>query len=213
MPNFVATAIIDSYLNGFEDNDNTNYGTSTDMRVGDYGIPKNTLGRAIINYDISELSGETLVSAKMLLGILSPIFGEDMDCLISRCTRPDDWVETEVTWNDYKDDTPWTVAGGDKDATTPTPVAFTGPTEVGVSFEISPLLAFAQDALDNRNGVVSVIIEGNTEANGFHFASRTYQGTVNPSEFVVTYEGAVSVARRRYAGQTLLGGAIYNRRG
>jgi hypothetical protein len=103
----------------------------------------------------------------------------------TRCTRPGDVVEAEVTWNEYKTGSSWSVAGGDYEGGAP--LAVTHETsdlpDVGNWFELEGFAPFAQDAIDNRSNVFEMI--GIAQAIRSYYSSRTKEHGI-PSELVVT---------------------------
>jgi len=72
---------------------------------------------------------------------------------IERCIRAD-WVEAEVTWNDYKSATAWTTAGGD----TNTPTISFG-TALFLNWNVKTVTSMVTDAWDNRNGICTFIFK------------------------------------------------------
>jgi hypothetical protein len=76
---------------------------------------------------------------------------------LSRCTRTD-WVELEVTWNNYKAGTPWTAGGGDfDDIGPPAKIDYEEPDAAGI-FENTGLAGWVTDALNNRGGILTLIV-------------------------------------------------------
>ena len=182
----------------------TNYGSSlvASFRVAEIGGEKSGLARAIVNFDISPLSSRTLSAAKMI--VVPTVTDAQVTAIISRCTRPADWVESEVTWNSYKSGSSWTDQGGDFDDTgPPASVNFTTHFPQNTDHEITGLLAFADDALDNRSGIVSLILRldeedpdpANTE--GEVIKTRERAPVLFQPRFVVEHDGAPILNRER----------------
>jgi len=148
-------ATIDSYMAAQQSN--VNFGNSTALvyAVTIIGGTKQGQRRSIFNFDVSSLSGHTINSAKLSRD-LTAIVGTDVGGRITRCTRPSTWVELEVTWAVYSTGNNWTNPGGDFDDVTPGKVDYTEPNATGVH-ELTGLLAYVTDALDNRSGIVSLI--------------------------------------------------------
>jgi len=96
----------------------TNYGDREYIRTVPYsGDPD----RSIIRFDLSPLpAGSTITDAKLYLYCWT-VNGNWIDSVHRvNHTTPNyetDWVELEVTWNDYKSGTAWGTAGGDFNAT------------------------------------------------------------------------------------------------
>lgn len=174
----------------------TNYGVGPLLCGSIFlGEEKTDLWRPIANWDVSSIAAETITAAKMrrYIGV---DYGAERAGKVYRCTRPADWVESEVTWNDYKSGTAWTTAGGDYDGVTPTPVGYTPSNGVGWQ-EITGLLAFVTDAIASRSNIVSVILRLDDENPASADAHQFHEGG-DPTyewELVVEYVGG----RRRAA--------------
>lgn len=119
--------------------------------------------RGIGNFDVSALEGETINSAKLVREITQINGAPGFNAKLSRCTRWDTWTEM-ATWNDYAWTLPWTTGGGDYDDTGP-PAAIVYAEAVATGeHEIAGLKPFVEDALDNRDGIVSLITRLDAEA-------------------------------------------------
>jgi hypothetical protein len=155
----------DSWMNGVDPADDTNYGASIYLYNGsDYGDGKTGMFRSILNVDVSSLAVATIVSAKLVREVDFVSVG-NFAATVYRCTRPATWVESEVTWIRYRTGDLWTDGGGDYDDTTPTPVGFTEAAATG-SKEITGLAGFVEDALASRGGVLSMILRPDDEDPG-----------------------------------------------
>lgn len=136
-----------------------NYGSAPRLRhiVLYSGETKTTWERTIVDFDVSELAEATIISAKLVREITSLISGEGPEAKLSRCTRAGEWVEGEATWLQYKTGAAWSNVGGDfDDAGPPAALTYNEPTVTG-AHEIGGLLPFVEDAIENWNGVVSLI--------------------------------------------------------
>lgn len=122
------------------------------------GGDKQNLWRPIGNFDVSPLAGHAINDAKLIRTIYEVVGTPPWTARVLRCSRPADWVELEVTWNEYSAGNLWTTGGGDKDFNTPPPVVFTEAQGPG-DHEILGMEDFVQDALEFRNGIVSVILQ------------------------------------------------------
>ena len=122
--------------------------------------------RVIGNFDVGIVAAST-INAVSLFREISLISGPgSAAAFISRCTRPADWVEGEVTWDDYKSSTAWTDAGGDFDDTgPPAKVNYTEASGTG-ELEITGLLALVTDARANRSHIVSIVLRLDDEDPG-----------------------------------------------
>lgn len=159
-------ADLDSYMQALY-LPNGNHGSETGVFLDAVygGGAKTWYRRAIGNFDVSSLSGAAINSAKLVRTIGSVTAG-GFAAKLSRCTRPATVTESGVSWNNY--DTavnPWTAAGGDLDDVTPGVIDYTEASATG-SHEITGLAGYVTDALDNRDGIVSIIMRMTNEAPG-----------------------------------------------
>lgn len=157
-------ASLDSYMNS--DNPDTNYEPGQVIHFGPVflGGGKDLRQRPIGNFNVSALAGSAVNSAKLrryTWGITNGGFA----ATIYRCKQPDTWVESEVTWNDYKLNAAWLAPGGDVDNIIPTPVGYIEATTVGFH-EITGLKGLVEDAVANRSNIVSLIIVADDENPG-----------------------------------------------
>lgn len=146
--------------------------------VFDWGQPKYNLQRSILAFDLSSLIGSTILTASLTLHAYS-IVGVTA-AKLSRSSHAVLWSNTLATWNDYAAPNPWASPGGGEDDTTPPFVPFTTPSAIGL-FTIDALAAHAQDALDNRSAMLSLIVrivnETSVPGIGFRFT-----GNLSPSD-------------------------------
>jgi hypothetical protein len=78
------------------------------------GQSKSTWERGIVDFDVSELAGTAVLTAKLVREI-AMLSNGGHQAKLSRCTRPGTWVEGQVTWLEYKNGSDWTTGGGDLD--------------------------------------------------------------------------------------------------
>jgi len=171
----------------------SNYGSQATFDLGYYSKGTDNY-RVLLEFDITAIpAGSTIDSATLDL-YCSQATGTADACSGYRITRTN-WVELEATWNKFSTaGGNWTTAGGDYDATTPTPFTFTLPTTTGAkSYSCT---AFVQDALDNRSGIVEILLRKNTESAGGYVLYHSDEGTTKP---VLTVNYTTAVARRRIA--------------
>jgi hypothetical protein len=161
---YTAPPEIDSEMNMEDPDVNYGAGGTCDWGVFYAGEIKTLLFRAIVNFDVSALSGRTINSAKLVRYIFS-VQGGGWAATIYRCTRPSTWTEGGVTWNKYDGANTWTSEGGDLDETTPTPKTLTETSSTG-RHEISGMGSFVTDALSLRSGLVSLIMRADDEDPG-----------------------------------------------
>jgi hypothetical protein len=180
MAELTVEADIDAYMMGAPPElKDVNFGDVTTIRLGisyDGGV-KSFWYRPIGNFDVSALAEASLNSAKLVREMSFATSG-GVASKLSRCTRPAAWTEDGVTWNKYDGTNDWTAGGGDFDDTGPPAVIdYTEPSGAG-THELAGLLGFVQDALDNRNGIVSIIIRLADESPGvsqrFDWRSKEY---------------------------------------
>ena len=70
------------------------------------------------------------------------------------------WDQPTVTWDEFMEDAPWTTPGGDVAIATPLEATFTVPTSGDITISGSAFEALVQDALDNRGGILSILLRG-----------------------------------------------------
>ncbi|MEX0785927.1 MAG: DNRLRE domain-containing protein [Dehalococcoidia bacterium] len=157
MPELTVQPAKDSYLSAVAKDTNYGAGQFALVRVVYAGDLKLAWERAIGNFDVSVLAGATIESAKLVRHVWSLPGGGGHDAIISRCTRPADWVENQVTWNKYRTGANWTAAGGDFDDAVPGAITYSEPTSTG-DHEVPGLKPHVEDALANRSGIVSLLI-------------------------------------------------------
>ncbi len=156
MPSLTVVASIDSYITPVQPNANFGADTSVIHGVLYAGANKVQWRRGIGNFNVSALVGAVVLSAKLVREVTSVIGAGGVLARLSRCTRPADWVETQVTWNNYRNGSPWTNGGGDFDDATPPKIDYAEPSATG-AHEVPGLKPFVDDALANRGGLVSII--------------------------------------------------------
>jgi hypothetical protein len=178
MVDVVRIATIDSLMRGVDKDKNFGATTSLQLGVRYLGADKATLDRPIANFDVSGIDPANVVSARLEQYVTAPVGGA-WGAKVFRCTRPAQWTEAGVTWNKYDGTNNWTTEGGDYDTATPAPVAFTAPTTTGL-FLLHGMKDMVVDAIDNRAGVLSVILVKDDEDPGvseaYSFASRESTG-------------------------------------
>ncbi len=163
MPSLTVTATIDSDIDAA--NTDLNYGNNGNNRLGvAYAGPDKTFNmRVIVNFDVSALINTVINSATLRRQYSSIVGAGGVEAKVARCTRPAQWTELGVTWNKYDGSNTWTTAGGDLDLVTPAEIVYNEPSSIGW-FELASFKDFVIDALDNRNGIVSLIIRQTDES-------------------------------------------------
>lgn len=171
----------DTYLDGVSKT--TIRGAANQMYLGAFVFAgtKAILGRPLLNFDLSAIpAGATIDTAKLTVEVYTAI-NTGPTGTVSRCTRPDTWVESEAQWNDFASGSAWTAGGGDFDDTgPPAGVDFTLPGSTG-SFDITGLATMVQAAYD-AGDEYSVIIRTDDEnpADSEFIAFDSSEGTTQP---------------------------------
>lgn len=179
------------------DSPTTNYGTSNVMTIGassgKSGVIRYT---ALINFDVSDIpAGSTIDDAKITFFVSALGWGGGfIDYSVHRIhENREDWHETQATSNEWKTGSSWTgqnatSAGVDYALSVPDGYTFQGPSASGEFWDLTGLATFVQDAVDNRAGILRIIIgrkgtipSGNN--NSFTVSSREY---IDP-ELVINY--------------------------
>lgn len=152
--------------------------------------------RALVNFDLSAIAASTVNTALLRRTIRGIGGAGGTNGRLSRCTRPADWVEAEATWRNYRAGNAWTTAGGDfDDAGPPAAVTYTEPIATGLH-TITGLAALAQDALDNRGNLLSLITRILTDTG----VDNWYEW--DPSEDVAPWEVEIDYTPPAGAAQT-----------
>jgi len=126
------------------------------------GGSKTSIERAILNFDVSALSGLDYSGAVLHRNIENVIDGGGDLMQIARCTRPNDVHRTgaaRTDWVEYDHGTPnaWTSSGGGGDfvdAFRYDAASATGAHEI----TDAGLETLVEDAVDNRSGILSIFI-------------------------------------------------------
>lgn len=117
---------------------------------------KDELKRCLLMFDISQID-PTLAIQSATLTLETILSWAVTDARVSRSGRAATWSGGAVSWNDYTPGSAWTPAGGEIDHVTPPAVPFTTPSGPG-PFVLPDISAHAQDAIDNRAGLMSIIL-------------------------------------------------------
>ena len=181
MPTLTVEAVIDSEMTPTDATGN--FGDLDLILLGLQfaGGDKLNLWRSIANFDVSSLIGSQINDAKLVRHIYAVDGAQPWTATIYRCKRAEQWVELEVSWNEYAAGMPWDIGGaggaGDVDRVTPAPVTFTEATGPG-DHEILGMKGFVEDALAYRNALVSIRAQLDDE---------NYDGTRQASWFSKDY--------------------------
>lgn len=171
---------------------NDNYGSELDVRLRDYSV---SVERAFLHFDISALPAGAIVSAATFSLYY---YSEDLVDALGKAVKAykltrADWVEGEVTWNNYKSGSAWSAAGGDFVTTDPAGGSDTMPTAPGwIDFDVK---AIVEDAVANVSKQVHLLVKYDAEnLDVTHFSgSSLYSRTGSPGDttlrpkLVITY--------------------------
>ncbi len=141
-----------------------------------------SIRRVWLEFDISAIPAGATITDAYLDGYVDTAGGAAYACTCHRITQTA-VVEAEVTWDDYSSGNAWTAGGGDY--STPT-VAFNMPTATGDQTIINGMVAFCQDALDSRSGIVRMILIKDDETATGVFIVRDSE-TADPPVLTVEY--------------------------
>jgi len=163
--------------------DNYGFGTDASEVITYLGPDKSSWTRTITRYDLRSFIGNTFSAATLSLHKFN-IMPTPGTIRILRCTRPEDWLESQVTWLSFATGSPWSSPGGDYDSLGPPgPLDAPNPSSSGYH-HITGLLPFVEDALANRSGWLSFIIKLNAEnppdATGTSWLTRETPSSLGP---------------------------------
>lgn len=141
----------------------TNFGTSTAMAIT-WASGTTLIRRGLIRFDLSAIpAGSAISAAALTFNHADPTGDATGKALeLHRITQPA-WTELGSTWNTYDGTNNWASAGGDF-------VALAGATEAApaagggagtVEYDVKTL---AQDALDERSGLLDLLIRLDNES-------------------------------------------------
>lgn len=151
-----------------------NYGTNTSMAIG-YYTSVGQEHRALIQFDLAAYSGQTVNSAVLNL-YRNFLYGNTASTIdIHRVTSP--WTENGSTWASADVGSPWTLVGGDFDATPSASTSLPGSGEGWFTWDITGLVQGWLDGSYPNYGLVAKqsAFAGGTYANYF-----TRQSPTNP---------------------------------
>jgi len=131
-----------------------NYGTWATVKIG-YATGTGTMDNSVFRFDVSSYNAEDIVSAVFTLKVATEWGSTARKLTLARCTK--EWVDTECTWNEYKDSTAWTTGGGVDDTalTEPTYTTTVGGSSGDIVLDITKLVV---DAIKRRAGNLNFII-------------------------------------------------------
>lgn len=164
----------------------TNYGSATELRVGLSGGAY----RSYMQWDLSGLLPTgAIISAASLTGAILQVAVSGKASVVRRVTSA--WAESTITWNNKPGDT----ATGE--------AAWNLPTS-GTTFTISGMEALVQDAADNRNGLLSVVLRLRTEIGTAALLRFRSRETLFNTDLSVVYRGGAA----QYTGRRAMSGGF-----
>jgi hypothetical protein len=204
------TAGVDAMISSL--NTSTNYGTDTILYIGNDALSPTYFRRALYQFDISDIPAGSVIDSAALTLYGDYNFDDQTEKTFYayRCTRV--WVEGQVTWAVYSTGNSWTTAGGDYVTTDGDSYTTDGVTPDPLGMVFSNLAALAQDALDNRSGILNLILIG-PEASGSYSAEMDSSDWGNASqrpELVVIYNAQyrLDAAQMSVAGPAIGAGQV-----
>lgn len=146
------------------------------------------------------LAGSTIESADLELYI-EVAAGTPENFSVLRLTNP--WAEGTVTWNSRDFSNAWSTPGGDYSSPS---AVHAMPTSTGTAgFDITELV---QDALDNRSGLLDLLIKSTNESGVDGFQADHLGGLNHPARINVTWsspKGPSGGGRIRMPSTTIVG--------
>lgn len=172
------------------------------MYVGELNSVANDIMRSPIKFSLSSIpAGSTINSASLRLYDVNSAFSDN-----ARTVRwyplLRNWVEGEVTWNNYSTGNAWATAGAgntttDREATDIGSVAMPEP-EVAGWYEMSALTVSKLQAwLDGTQSNYGGILVSETETNDLHNFDGRSGGNSRPPELIIAYTTAVASGGER----------------
>ncbi len=171
-----------------EDSATVNYGSVNYLGVGKYNATASE-NRVLISFDFSANvpTGAHIVTATLSIYSDTPTAGRTLSCC--RLLRTD-WVETQATWNLYKNNYNWGTAGAKNsstDYTTTNKVDITSGSSAGyVPWVVTSQV---QTALDSVSGVAHFLIFDTTPTSSVMnwFLSSQYSDTAKRPKLYIEY--------------------------
>ena len=149
----------DSYMNNFSPT--ANYGGDTTFYLGAGNAKTTPVRRPWIRFHLGVIpSGSTINSALLRFYAATAAASAEL-AYVFRCLRTYGVVESEITWNQWKDGENWSAGGGDY--YTGFYASFNLPTSQG-SFDITGMKVLVDDAIADRDNWLSVIIRRGSES-------------------------------------------------
>lgn len=175
-------------------NATTNFGTNSDMYVGEYGF-SSQVARALVKWDMSSIpAGSTITGAKIRVrDVGTNLATTDRTMRAYRVLRA--WVDTEATWNNYSTGNAWATAGcgnttTDRESSDIGTVSMPG-TEVGQYYEITLTASAVNEMFNGTIANNGFLLKMDTETDDMHRFYTVNNGSLQP-ELVVDYDPPVA---------------------
>lgn len=175
----------------------TNYSTETQMYVGEYNGGAQ-IGRSLVKFDLSSLSGKTISSATLRLTDLGSDFASNTRTMhVYRLLR--NWVEAEATWNVYSSGNNWGTAGAgnsttDYNSTSLGSLSIDATESAGEQYDITLDAATIQSMVDGGVDNYGFLLKMETESDDMHQLGTKEHGTAGyrPTLIVETADGTAT---------------------
>ncbi len=160
---------IDTYISS--GSQSTNFGNATVLPLGNLFFITNTKTRILIRFDLALPEGAIVTSATLTMTNVAGGTGISNTTITAyRVIRP--WTESNATWLKYNSTTNWSTAGGGSgtDYTTANSVTTTIANSSS-NLVFNNLATLVQDAVDSRDGRLSLLLVGDETAGSSHYAN------------------------------------------
>jgi hypothetical protein len=139
----------DSYI---RNETSSNFGAATTLKIGKTAAGQEM--RALLEFNVSSIPSENTVTSAVIQVYLALSSNENSTTiLVKRVTR--EWNESELTWGNRKDATPWFNPGADYDSTTYDSVVLTNQTGY-YNFTITTLVQEWIDGTYDNYGIILI---------------------------------------------------------
>ena len=185
------TGCTDTDIQAYSGRTDTNYGTATTNWLYDAGgTPPNwDTARALIRFDLSKLTGVTVVSSATLSLLVTGGTYTTYKASTAKILR--NWGETTATWNKYDGTNTWTTAGCDDTTSDRTTAINAADMPFGstnwVDWNVQP---WVEDWLVDGNANYGVILIGELGSHYPYFVSRNNGTTANRPKLTIDYTAA-----------------------
>lgn len=145
----------------------TNFGTGQSSIIGLLVIGKaQAKYRFLLQFDISAIpAGSTITGTSLVLKRFTSSGLSNTPFTANRITQPA-WEELAATWLNYASALPWAQAGGDFTASGQSSASINSPDDL--VFNDLAMAALAQDAIDNRSGLLELLVKADDETGDAH---------------------------------------------